>query len=206
MAATFLGGIVVVIVPLLALTADQISKIDEANQDRGSMKAVHLDELSSETIDNVVVPRMHAIGYDSQSTLFLFTSPQKLATTPSILDALFICHARQTLRLVTIDEAHLYAQHGSTFREEMRTLTVLFFEVVFKKGAAFHPIFLAMTATMSKTLLVKLSQLTNVPWTKPQHQLWADANAFKQRDINALSGSRSHEPRSFSYPGPSFEG
>ena len=38
MAATFLGGIVVVIVPLLALTADQMAKIEEANQDCGSIK------------------------------------------------------------------------------------------------------------------------------------------------------------------------
>ena len=195
MAATFLNGIVIVIVPLLALTADQISKIEEANQDRGSIKAVHLDELSSATIDNEVVPRMHAIGYDSKSTLFLFTSPQKLVTTPSILDALFICHARQTLRLVTIDEAHLYAQHGSTFRDELRTLTNLFFEVVFKVGAAFHPIFLAMTATMSKTLLVKLSQLTNVPWTEPKHQLWAGADAFQQRYIKVGFQVRDHMSR-----------
>ncbi len=69
MAATFLGGIITVIVPLLSLTADQISKIDEANQDRGSMRAVHLDELSSATTDNEVVPRMHAIGVIEQRIL-----------------------------------------------------------------------------------------------------------------------------------------
>ena len=91
MAATFLGGIAVVIVPLLALTADQISKIEEANQDRGSIKAVHLDKLLSATIDNEAVPRMHAIGYNSQSTLFLFTSPQKLflAMTATMSKTLF---------------------------------------------------------------------------------------------------------------------
>ena len=195
MAATFVGGIVVVIVPLLALTADQMSKIDEAVQDCGSVKAVHLDELSKQAITDEVVPRMHSIGYDSESTLFLFTSPQKLATTPAILDALFVCHARETLRLVTIDEAHLYAQHGSTFRDELRVLTTIFFAVVFKEGAAYHPLFLAMTATMTKPLLVKLSELTNVPWTEKKHQLWANADAFKQRYIKVTFQVRDHMSR-----------
>ena len=60
-AVMFLGGIVVVILPLLVLTADQISKIEEANQDCGSIKAVHLDELPAATINNEVVPCIHAI-------------------------------------------------------------------------------------------------------------------------------------------------
>ena len=42
MAATFVSGIIIAIVPLLALTADQMSKIEQANQDCGSVKAVHL--------------------------------------------------------------------------------------------------------------------------------------------------------------------
>lgn len=104
-----------------------MSKIEDANQDYGSVKAVHLDELSSATIDDEIVPRMHAIEYDSESTLFIFTSPQKLATSSAILDALFVCNAKETLRLITIDKAHLYAQYGSTFREELRVLTTIFF-------------------------------------------------------------------------------
>ena len=56
------------------------------------------------------------------STISTFTSPQKLANSPDILNALFICHARQTLRLITINEAHLYAQHGSTFHDDLRVL------------------------------------------------------------------------------------
>ena len=77
MIATFVGGIIVVIVPLLSLTADSMGKIEEALQDCGSVTAVHLDELSSKTIKKEVIPRMHGIQYKSESTLFVFTSPQK---------------------------------------------------------------------------------------------------------------------------------
>ena len=93
MIATFVGGITVVIVPLLALTADQMSKIEEALEECGSVAAVHLDELSRSAIRDEVIPRMKEIGYDSESTLFLFTSPQKLANSPDILNALFVSHA-----------------------------------------------------------------------------------------------------------------
>ena len=56
MVTTFISGIVIVGVLLLALTSDQISKIEEVNQDCGSVKAVHLDELSKAAIDHEVVP------------------------------------------------------------------------------------------------------------------------------------------------------
>ena len=107
MIATFVGGVNVVIVPLLALTADQMSKIEEALQDCGSVAAVHLDELSRSAIRDEVITRMNDIGYDSESTLFIFTSPQKLANNPDILNALFVCHARQTLRIPTLDSIRL---------------------------------------------------------------------------------------------------
>ena len=82
------------------------------------------------------------------STMFIFTSPQKLASTPAILDALFMCHTRKMLRLVTIGEAHLYAQHGSTFCDELRLLGRLIFYIIFKISS-WHPLFLEMTATMT---------------------------------------------------------
>ena len=97
MVSRFAGGVIVVIL-----------------QECGLVSAAHLEKLSRAAINGEVIPRMHEIRYDSGSTMFIFASPQELANTPAKLDALFICHAWQTLRLVTIDKAHLYAQHGST--------------------------------------------------------------------------------------------
>ena len=76
MIATFIGGIIVVIVPLLALTVDQMAKIEVSLQDCGSVTAVHLNELTGEQINGEVLPRMHEIDYNFESTMYIFTSPQ----------------------------------------------------------------------------------------------------------------------------------
>ena len=75
---TFTGGIVVVIVPLLALSANQMAKIETALQSHGSVAAILLDECSLSDLEGDVVPRMDEVDYDSHSTLYLFTSPKKL--------------------------------------------------------------------------------------------------------------------------------
>ena len=94
MTATFAGGIILVIVPLLALTADQMVKIRIALQGEGSGSAYHLDDIPLELLLELIIPAMHMIGYDSSSTMFPFTSPQKLSATPQLLKALFECHER----------------------------------------------------------------------------------------------------------------
>ena len=182
MVATMTGGIILVIVPLLSLTADQMAKIRVALMSEGSVEAHHADEIPTELLNEIVIPRMHEIGYNSTSTMFIFTSPQKLANTQPLLDALFTCHQNQTLRLVTIDEAHLYAQHGRSFRESLRVLTSVFFTVLFRIGH-WHPLFLAMTATMTMDLLPLFSELTTVDWSLPCHQMWSDWYDFQQRNI-----------------------
>ena len=76
MVATSVGEVIVVIVPLTPLTANQMSKIEEALQDC-AVSIVHLDKLSKVAINDEVIPCMHEIRYDSESTIFIFTSPQK---------------------------------------------------------------------------------------------------------------------------------
>ena len=163
MAGVMVNSIILVIVPLLTLTADQMANIISAIQEHGSVEAQHLDDLTPSQLRDDIVPRMDEIKYNSSSTMFIFTSPQQLVEHPFILDAILRCHARQTLRLVTIDEAHLYAMHGRSFRVAMRVLQRILFEVIFKEGV-WHPLLLAMTATMTTPLLESFSTLTNVDW------------------------------------------
>jgi len=157
--ATMVNGIILVIVPLLALSADQMANIIGAIRDFVSSEGHHLGELSRSQINNDVIPRMDDIQYSTSSTMFLFTSPQQLVVNPTILDALLRCHARQTLRMVAIDEAHLYAMHGRSFRMDIRVLQKILFEIIFKEGA-WHPLFLDMTTTMTISLVESFSTLT----------------------------------------------
>ena len=66
--------------------------------------------------------------------MFLLSSPQQILKNPALLAALLCCHAKQTLRLVTIDKVHLYVMYGRSFRVAMRILQRLFLEVVFESG------------------------------------------------------------------------
>ena len=70
----------------------------------------------------------------------------------------------------------------------------LFFAVLFKAGS-YHPLFLAMTATMKKPLLRALSHLTHVEWTNKKHQLWAKTEDFQQRNIRVDFQVRDHMSR-----------
>ena len=112
MIATMVQGIVLVIVPLLALTADAMAKIKEAIQHYGSVEAHHLDEILPTTLWDIIIPRMDEIQYNTSSTMFLFSSPQYLVKNGVLLDVILRCRARKTFRLVAINEAHLYAMHG----------------------------------------------------------------------------------------------
>jgi superfamily II DNA helicase RecQ len=183
MTGSIVAGVVVVIVPLLTLCADQMRKIKEASQKYASCEAQHIDECSKDDIRNVIIPRMNAIGNESSSVMFIFVSPQKLVSCGSMRAAILRCHQRKTLRLVVIDEAHLYAMHGRSFRGDLRLLQKSFFEVVFRSGGAYHPLFLLLTATMTRQLLPHLSKLTNVDWSSSERQLWSSAQEFQRRYI-----------------------
>ena len=91
MIATMVGGIILVIVPLLSLTADRMEKVRVALQCHGSIEAHHIDEIPLSLIIELIIPRMLEIGYNSNSIMFIFDSPQQLASTQVLLDALFKC-------------------------------------------------------------------------------------------------------------------
>ena len=185
MVGTFTAGISIVFVPLLALTADQMAAIKKAVQKHASFEAHHMDEIpsSSNALEETIVPRMLEILSDSSSTMYLFTSPQYVVDHPIFLRTLLKCHERRTLRFVAIDEAHLYAMHGKTFRECIRLLQTSFFERVFGLEVDHHPLFMVMTATMTSTILPCLSTLTSVDWESNEHQMWAPHEDFKQRNV-----------------------
>ena len=74
--AVCVGGISLVLVPLLSLTADQLSRIKSAKQNHGSVRAVHLDEVPDALVRLYLMPKMEAMKTDGTETLLLYCSPQ----------------------------------------------------------------------------------------------------------------------------------
>jgi ATP-dependent DNA helicase RecQ len=108
--ALVLGGLTVVVSPLLALMRDQVA-------------ALRLNGVAAATINsdatrdgNVAVWRRVQAG----EVRLLYLSPERLMTEP-MLRAL----AKLDLRLIAIDEAHCISQWGPAFRPEYEALATL---------------------------------------------------------------------------------
>ena len=108
--ALILGGLTLVVSPLLALMRDQVA-------------ALTLDGIAAATInsdasreDNVATWRRVQAG----AVRVLYMSPERLMT-PAMLRAL----AKLDLRLIAIDEAHCISQWGPAFRPEYEALANL---------------------------------------------------------------------------------
>eukprot|EP00984_Skeletonema_dohrnii_P032361 scaffold26378_cov206-Skeletonema_dohrnii-CCMP3373.AAC.2 len=142
----------------------------EASQKYGTVETHNLDEFPTDDGGHKLarlVKRIDELKETTTSTIFLFTSPQFLCkqTSEALLTALISSRRRNVLRVVGIDEAHLFVQHSS-FRVEIHMLTELFFKKIFDEDDKSHPIFLAMTATMPLQYIPKLEELTNVSLEK----------------------------------------
>ena len=181
--AVAVAGVTLVIVPLLSLTANQMARISRASSRRMSINAIHLDETSWEDVESKVIPKMESIQPDTSSSLFLLCSPQYIAANKKFCDAFLACNERGLLRLVAIDEAHLFSMHGRSFRESIRVLAEVFFRPLFGADRSSEPLFLAMTATMTARLLADFSPLTYVNWALERHQLLSTPTEFQQRYI-----------------------
>jgi superfamily II DNA helicase RecQ len=100
-AGTLLGGVTLVIVPLLALGAHKVTMILWACNAFGKISAYHLDEIKTSAARNQVVQELLDLDYNTPNSIFLFSSPQAIVgeRTPwkgTLLDL----HQRRVLRLV----------------------------------------------------------------------------------------------------------
>ncbi|RUW33461.1 ATP-dependent DNA helicase RecQ, partial [Mesorhizobium sp. M1A.F.Ca.IN.020.06.1.1] len=133
--ALVLGGLTIVVSPLVALMQDQVAAL--------RLAGVAADTINS-SLDrdaNVAAWRRVASG----QTHLLYLAPERLMTE-RMLDAL----ARLDIRLIAVDEAHCISQWGPAFRREYEDLARL--RDLFPKV----PI-IALTATADETTRTDIS-------------------------------------------------
>ena len=123
--ALVLGGLTVVVSPLVALMQDQVEALRLAGVAADTINSNHSRE------DNVAAWRRAASG----QTRLLYLSPERLMTA-AMLTAL----AKLPIRLIAVDEAHCISQWGPAFRPDYEALSRL--------SAAFPGVpLMALTAT-----------------------------------------------------------
>jgi ATP-dependent DNA helicase RecQ len=127
--ALVLGGLTIVVSPLVALMQDQVAALKLAGV------AAETINSSRERSDNVAAWRRAASG----ETRILYLSPERLMTEP-MLAAL----SRLPVRLIAIDEAHCISQWGPAFRPEYEALSRL-------RGVFMGVPIMALTATADES-------------------------------------------------------
>jgi len=124
-----LGGVTVVISPLLALQRDQIDSIDAAPD---APAAVALNSRTS-----AAGKKRAWAAIEGPDAVYAFLAPEQLANT-EVFDRL----AKADVRLVVVDEAHCVSAWGHDFRPDYARIG----DAVEALG---HPPILALTATAS---------------------------------------------------------
>ena len=184
------GRITLVIIPLLSLTANQMERIKKAMQKDGVVVAVHLDDAAKHGVKENVFPEMDTFPYNSSTTMMILCSPEYIAENIDFRNALLRARDRHVLRLIVIDEVHIYAMHGRSFCDSIRGLQRDLFAKLYHGRKGYATLFLVMKATMPNSLISTLEKLTHIQWSKPCHQLRSTAKEFRQRYIDMEFQSR----------------
>jgi superfamily II DNA helicase RecQ len=81
--------------------------------------------------------------------------------------------ARDTIRMVCIDEAHLYASFGVEFRSEFYALQGILFEPLKnKRPKNINVPVLLMTATASQSMINDITTLSGIQLTNTNNVIW----------------------------------
>jgi ATP-dependent DNA helicase RecQ len=108
--ALVMGGLTIVVSPLIALMQDQVAALRLAGV------AVETINSSADRDSNVAAWRRVAAG----ETRLLYLSPERLMT-----ERMLAALARLPVRLIAVDEAHCISQWGAAFRPEYEALSAL---------------------------------------------------------------------------------
>ena len=159
-------GITLIFIPLLTLSANVMAKFDSAFQSSGSVRSYHLDELFDNNKEryNEVIDRCRDLPPATESTVFIFLSPQHLGRCNRSLKTFINCSWRGTLRSIFMDEVHLHVQQGLSFRKQCRELRDQLLAPCMHPPNQdyFVPRFVGLSATFPNEYIRGLQKLTSI--------------------------------------------
>jgi superfamily II DNA helicase RecQ len=202
--ALTVGGITINVAPLLALNANQHDKLLQKRLLKQKIMSIHLDTYRIHAQQQCIINKI--LNAPLAASIVLFASPQSLAIgTVWHTLALRLLDAKR-LKLVCIDEIHLFAQFGLWFRSEFLLLKKSLFQHLIIASSPGAPVrtripVLAMTATAYKHLLDHLQSLTGLITFEKDNVFWPSASGMVQRSQNI---EYTPSPQAFRYLKPRF--
>ena len=172
--AACLGRITLCITPLLSLGADQTIKHQNNTKSKSTeLNSLHLDEVPKGDMQLVI---KSLLATAPSSSILVYASPQSLVTKDTgrsafldfLLDNRHLLLSMIVISMIgVIDEIHLLADFGRSFRTEFNMLKELFNKVKENKPMIF------LTATCTKSVLSSFENLigvkkcNNLHWPSP---------------------------------------
>ena len=116
-------GVLLTIVPLLALGADQTSKVvTKSIQNSGDVLAVHLDEIHNLSDQERLIKSILLLPLNPRKTIMLLSLPQKIVNDKIWMVSIKKIIENRLLILVFVDEVRLFIHYGISFRTEFAML------------------------------------------------------------------------------------
>ena len=122
-----LRGVTVIIQPTLALCANQLSKIDFANVTDYAIVGIECDSIKSTSCFELLENTLLNLGSSTTANIYLFVSPETLLKNNwmTLLETLI---QKKIMRLLVIDEVHLFVEFGMSFRKSICDLKKVLFD------------------------------------------------------------------------------
>jgi hypothetical protein len=123
------------------------------------IKVVHLDEIPAGSVqEKQLFQDLDNLPPSPEKTLLLFSSPQRISDSKSWTKELPRMIHAEVLKMVCVDEAHLYVMHGLYFRPKFFKLK----EILFDKMKNSNIPVMFMTATATKDMIGHIKQLSGL--------------------------------------------
>ena len=129
-------------IPSTSLAMDQSRKVLNHAPNTCTISSCHLDEMSPSLLDKLQTS-LRCLSLDV--TTFIFTSPQCFHNRHRFCNFLF---QRKLIKFLVIDEIHLFAQFGNTFRSEFGQLKRSLFERLCQLDTMVPTLFMTATCTL----------------------------------------------------------
>jgi hypothetical protein len=182
-------GITLVFQPTLTLGADQCSKLNLLRE-KANLKAYNLHDYKTPEFWNPIVNELKSLSdcpIDAVPRVFLIVSPECVTDQEKPWAKLFLELATVNLiRLLVVDEFHIWRQQGVSFRPEMNKTGKKIIAEITKVSPLTSVVFLTATSQ-----LLDIAVLESICGVRVRRIIWGSPSEMQKRCVKIEMACRS---------------